>query len=448
MEELGASKKEKATKWTDEKVRTLKLDGDKPEQRVLVAPNLYLFMRRGRKGTVSKQWQYRSQLAGKRRWLSLGSYPEVGLAKAKDELGAHDKVFEAAKKGDADHPVIVARQGRKDALAQPTVDDVFEAMVADKLLGSSRKGGKPVRKRTIDVLRENYDADIKARIGDAKIDKTTRANWQHCIDAPRRRGSPGAAAQVYKTSRAIVNFAIKRDYISGADPMRGIENPRPYRPAPVVAADDGEIVDLLSDLDQSRLWPATKLAIELQLLTGARPGDIRLATLKEFDLKRRIWTIPADRFKMNREHRVHLSIQAVRVIERAQEIPRRPVSPGKPSSNVLLQGAKGGAMEKRAIGRALTRIAHRADGETKRLRPHDIRRTLRTLMSRVGVPPSIAELCIGHIGKDTLQRIYDGYDYETEMAAAWDRAGAHIQALRDGVPSNAGGPGIPDARQL
>ncbi len=145
---------------------------------------------------------------------------------------------------------------------------------------------------------------------------------------------------------------------------------------------------------------------------------------------------------------MHLSIQAVRVIERAQEIPRRPVSPGKPSADVLLQGAKGGAMEKRAIGRALTRIAQRADGETKRLRPHDIRRTLRTLMSRVGVPPSIAELCIGHIGKDTLQRIYDGYDYETEMAAAWDRAGAHIQALRDGVPSNAGGPGIPDARQL
>jgi len=73
--------------------------------------------------------------------------------------------------------------------------------------------------------------------------------------------------------------------------MRGIENPRPYRPAAVVAANDTEIVALLKAVDSSRLWTATRLAIEFQLLTGARPGEVRLATWKEVDLKHAVWTI-------------------------------------------------------------------------------------------------------------------------------------------------------------
>ena len=160
----------RATRWTDEKVKAQKLPDGLKERRVLVEPGLYLFMRQRADGQTSKQWQYRAQVAGKRRWLSLGSYPEVTLAQAGDERRTHDKVHEAAKKGEADHPVIVARQTRKAAIAQPSVDDVFEEMVADKLMGSSRKGGKPVRERTIAVLRENYELDIKARIGDAKVD--------------------------------------------------------------------------------------------------------------------------------------------------------------------------------------------------------------------------------------------------------------------------------------
>jgi len=421
----------RATRWTDEKVKAQKLPDGLKERRVLVEPGLYLFMRQRADGQTSKQWQYRAQVAGKRRWLSLGSYPEVTLAQAGDERRTHDKVHEAAKKGEADHPVIVARQTRKAAIAQPSVDDVFEEMVADKLMGSSRKGGKPVRERTIAVLRENYELDIKARIGDAKVAKLTREAVQDCIDGPRRRGAPGAAAHVYRTLRAIINFALKRNHIPGADPMRGIENPRPYRPAPVVAATDAELVRLLADLDKSQLWPSTKLAIEFQLLTGGRPTEIRLATWAEMDLARRVWTIPDSRLKTDREHRVHLSKQAVALLERARQVPRTATTDGKALPDYVFPGAKGAAMEKRAVGRALTRLADRVE-DGKRLRPHDVRRTLRTMMSRIGVDPHIAELCIGHLEKETMRRIYDGHDYWNEMADAWDRAGAHIEALRGG----------------
>jgi hypothetical protein len=59
--------------------------------------------------------------------------------------------------------------------------------------------------------------------------------------------------------------------------------------------------------------------------------------------------------------------------------------------------------------------------------------TFRTMLSRIGVAPHVAELCLGHIEKETMRRIYDGHDYRGEMEDAWDRAGAHIGALRAGA---------------
>jgi integrase len=414
----------KALRWTDEKIKALKLPAGKAEHRTLVEPGLYLFLRKRVSGEVAKQWQYRAQVDGVRRWLSLGAYPAVGLAKAKGELALHQAVQQAAKKGEADHPALAARSVRKEKKAEPTITEAFDRWIADKRLGSSRKQGKPVRQRTVDVLTENFNADIRARIGEAKFATITPDALRSCIDAARRRGSPGAAAHVYRTLRGLVNFAIQRGYVQ-VDPMRTIENPKPYRPAPVVAANDAELVALLAAVDESQLWESTKLAIEFQLLTGVRPGEVRLATWQEFDMKRAVWSIAAERVKSDRAFRVHLSAPALEVLRRAKVVSGR--------SELVFPGANGGAMEKMAIARALSRLAKRAeDPNAKKLRPHDLRRTFRTMLSRLGIQPHVAELCMNHQETETMRRVYDGHDYTGEMADAWDKAGAHIAALRKG----------------
>ncbi len=421
----------RATHWTEEKIKALKLPAGKAEWRKLVAPGLYIYLRHRVGGEVAKQWQYRAQVDGARRWLTLGAFPAVGLAQANAELLTHRAAHESAKKGDADHPVLVARYARKAAKAQPTVAEVFDEWLADKRMGSARKGGEPVRERTINVLVENFDFDIRERVGNSKIAMLTREAVQACVDAPRKRGAPGAAAHVFRTLRGLTTFAIKRGYIDGADPMRGIENPKPYRPAPVNAANDTELLMLLRSVEESQLWTATKLVIEFQLLTGARPSEVRLLTWNEINTGRALWTIPAERFKSGREHRVHLSEQALSVIERAQVIRGASVYvfPGSNADDKK----PAGAMEKMAVARALSRIAERTKDEGgKKLRPHDLRRTFRTMLSRIGVAPHIAELCLGHVEKETMRRVYDGHDYSGEMADAWDRAGAHIAALRSG----------------
>ncbi|MFO0734221.1 MAG: hypothetical protein U0361_25305, partial [Nitrospiraceae bacterium] len=284
-----------AKKWTDASLRALKLPDGKREARTLIERGLYLFLRQRKDGSLAMQWQYRVQVAGARRWLSLGAFPSVGLAKAREELLKHETVHEAAKKGEADHPVITARQTRKAKLAMPTVAEVFEEWIADKRLGSPRKRGLPVRERTIEILQQNYDSDIRDRIGDAKIATITAHALRGCVDAARSRKAPGAAAMVYRTLRGLIRFAIKRGYTNGVDPMQGMENPRPYRAAEPNAANDAEILALLRALDSSRVWPSTRYAIEFQLLTGARPGEVRLATLAEMDLDGRTWTLASER---------------------------------------------------------------------------------------------------------------------------------------------------------
>lgn len=425
--------KKRATKWTDEKVKALRLPEGKDLARTRVEPGLYMVLRRLTDGSISRHWHYRVQVDGARRWLSLGSYPEMSLRQADEKRFNHDTVLDSARKGEADHPAIAERQARKARKAQPSVAELFADWVADKRMGSARKGGEPVRERTIKLLTDNFDADIRNRIGDSKVAKITRQALQDCIDAPRKRGAPGAASHVYRTLRGLMNFALKRGFVDGADPMRGIENPRPYRPAPVNAANDTEIAALLKQVDVSALWPATKLAIEFQLLTGARPGEVRLATWAEVDAERARWTIPAGRVKSGRDFRVHLSKQALAVLEQAKLLRGLNKTNEGVRNDYVFPGANGGAMEKMAVARALSRHAQRiTEAGGKKLRPHDLRRTFRTMLSRIGVAPHIAELCMNHVERNQMARVYDGHDYSAEMNDAWDRAGAHLQALRAG----------------
>ena len=82
-----------------------------------------------------------------------------------------------------------------------------------------------------------------------------------------------------------------------------------------------EVADAVSTVRASGATAAAKLAFEFLLLTAARSGEVRLARLDEIDLNGEVWTLPAERMKANREHRVPLSC-------RAQRSSGRPAQPG------------------------------------------------------------------------------------------------------------------------
>lgn len=410
--------------FTDAKIKAMKLSTGKTYQRKALGDGLYLRMRMSGSG-LAKHFEYRAQVNGQRKFITLGEYSDAyGLSAANKKRAELESIGDKAKRGDGDHPVMTERFRREDRLSDPTVASLFAAWIADKRLGSPKTGGKPVRESTISLLQANFDNDIKKRIGDLKMAQIGRAAVEDCIDTVRRRGAPGQAAQVYRTLRGLTRFAQRKGYLA-ADPMLGVDNPKPYNPRveDIVAATDAELKALFAVLDSSRISIAVRLAIELSLLTGARPSEIRLARRSEFDVKGAVWNLPAERVKSDRPFRIHLSPQAVEVVKAALK------TPGK---EYLFTG-QDGPLEKMAVARALARIADRLKAQgCRKLRPHDLRRTHRTMMSRIGIRPDVAEKCLNHQDTNVLSRVYDGYHYESEMAEAWNKAGAHLAALRFG----------------
>ena len=81
-----------------------------------------------------------------------------------------------------------------------------------------------------------------------------------------------------------------------------------------------EVAGALAKIRASAAWQATKLLVEYAILTAARLGEARLATWSEVDLQAGVWTLPAERMKSGREHRVPLSTRALEVLAEAEQL--------------------------------------------------------------------------------------------------------------------------------
>ncbi len=84
--EMTAAKVRHATRWTDEKVKSLKLPPEKSESRTLVAPGLYVHLRRKTDNSISKHWQYRAQVEWQSSMALAGGLPRRRLGQANAEL--------------------------------------------------------------------------------------------------------------------------------------------------------------------------------------------------------------------------------------------------------------------------------------------------------------------------------------------------------------------------
>ena len=85
-----------------------------------------------------------------------------------------------------------------------------------------------------------------------------------------------------------------------------------------------DVAAALATVRASRATRAVKLAFEFLVVTATRSGEVRLATWEEMNVAGRVWTSPAERMKMNREHRVPLSLRALEVLDVARSLAGTP----------------------------------------------------------------------------------------------------------------------------
>lgn len=223
------------------------------------------------------------------------------------------------------------------------------------------------------------------------------------------------AMRVRGRIEAVLDWCTVRGYRGGENPARWRGHLDHVLPAPAKIAKPEnhaalpyrEIGDFLVAL---RAQPGTAArAVELIILTASRTSEVLNAARSEIDLAARVWTIPPERMKSGRQHRVPLSDAAVRLIEQA---------PAEDGSDYLFPGAKQGKPLSNMAGLKLLERMGRDD-----LTVHGFRSTFRDWAAeQTNFPREVAEAALAHIVKDKAEAAYqrgDLLEKRAKLMQAW-----------------------------
>ena len=368
-------------------------------------------------------WSIRTRTAnGKQTRPKLGTWPAMGIADARKAAMA----ALVAVQGGAD-PVEekrAARAARKAEDSELSVKDALAAWRAAKATNANAPWSASYAREVARVATH----DIVPRLGKLKLARTTRADWAGLISA-KRKGAPSMAAALYRIVASFLGHAEAETWISSALlPRKGAARLAPMPPARERVLSDAELraVWLAADREPPKL----RVFIRLLILTGAREGEVADISAGELDLAAGRWSIPGERTKNRKGYVVPLSplaLAELRVVWPAEE----PEADAKLLGRVAGSGFRGFSKLKERVDLALAAASKRLNQSAPEpWRWHDLRRTVRTGLARLGVPPHHAEAAINHVsGRSKLEQTYDRHDYAEEVIAALTRWQAHVAGV-------------------
>ncbi len=270
-----------------------------------------------------------------------------------------------------------------------------------------------------------YEAAVRyfhvhwAPLGSQPIDSIRRADVAARLQELTREHGRSAAAKARYTLSALYTWAMGEG-LCESNPVVATNNPEAGVLPRERVLSDGEIKAVWAaclDDDPGRI-------VKLLLLSGARRDEIAALRWDEIDLEAGVLTLPAKRTKNRRSLTLSLPEPALEIL---RSMARRdgPCVFGDPR-----HGFTGWSAAKRKLDARLAAAGARLPHWTV----HDLRRTMRTGLGRLGVPPHIAELAINHV-KAGIVAVYDRYTYESEVAAALVKWAEHVTAVVEGRKS-------------
>lgn len=349
-----------------------------------------------------KAWAIRLTVNGRRTMQTIGAYPAVTLAEARRRAGE----YLAAAKDGASPEELDARKKAETMTVAAAHGEYVTAIRAT------------LRPGTIALKEGMFQDHIESVIGKRLVRSIRRPDVVDIVGRVSAKGFTVQANRVFAELMALLRWCEARGYIEGVPTIRK----RDLRPHG--ASKEQPRARTLTDDELRAAWKAadsigdlTGDFLRLLVLTGQRRDEVRLMTWEEIDLTRGIWTIPARRYKTHIDHVVPLSSQALAIIKARHS---------KGAAGYVLSGRKEGQPFNGAVS-ALRRLrkAVKGDGD---FTLHDIRRTVRTGLSRLGVDGETAELVIGHIPQG-IQRVYDRYNRLSEREGALQKWADMVERL-------------------
>ena len=338
-------------------------------------------------GRVTKSWIQRVVINGKPTHIGIGLYPLITLAEAR--ALALDNMRNI-------------RAGRDPRSGIPTFSEAAETVIAIHATGWKDSGKSAAQWRA--SLRD-YAMD---KIGNKRIDEITTADVLACI-LPNWQDKRETMRRVRQRIGAVCKWAIAQGYraddptgpaLTAALPKNG--NHREHFKALPYA----EVPGALETVRQSGAYWATIAAFEFLTLTACRSGEVRAATWDEIDGA--TWTIPADRTKTGKAHRVPLSRRALEILAEARDYTG--------GAGLIFPAASGKLMSNSTMSKLV-----RENGIA--CVPHGMRSSFRQWAAeRTNYPREVCELALAHVNKDRVEAAYqrsDLYDLRRRLMDAW-----------------------------
>jgi integrase len=366
-----------------------------------------------------KLWYLAYRFGGRQKKLAIGAY---GAAPAGVTLEAARARRDEAK--------ALLRQGidpgahkrRMKAAQAESLANTFEA-VADELLARKyRDGVAPVTSSKVKWLL----GMAKASLGSLPIDSITAAEVLRVLQPLEAEGKLETARRLRSVIGAVFRHAVVTARAAN-DPTQALKGAiaTPKVRSRAAITDPVAFGKLLRAVDCFKGQPTTRAALQLLAMLVPRPGEMRQAKWDEFDLDAAVWSIPAERMKMRRPHRVPLPTQAAAILKELHPITGHLVGglvfPGigrttRPISENTMNGA-------------LRRIGFSQEEATA----HGFRSTFSTLANESGKwSVNAIEAALAHIEPNAVRRAYARGDYWDERVKMMQWWADYLDALRQG----------------
>lgn len=346
------------------------------------------------------------QQHGKRRFYTLGKFPDISLEQARARYMEERKRIAAG-----DYPATRAKATRAG-----TVNELFDEFIADM---------KTRDRRSVDEVKRSMLADVIPAIGDMQACDVQPRHIAEILHAVIKRGAPVQANRIRSYLRAMFQFAGHHDHDPrhldrpvrfnvASNPVSVVPRQRDAERAGERVLTWDEIREIWNDDKLAAPW---RLAIKLILVTGGqRPSEITQARWAEFDLQGKLWTLPGSRTKNRRDHLLPLTPMALEVLADIRQL--------NGDRGRFLFPAGGDPTASRPVaGTTISSALHRHLIREKRAlwTPRDLRRTCKTLMGEIGIDKDTRDRLANHAAQDVSSVHYDRYSYLAEKSDALDR---------------------------
>jgi integrase len=355
----------------------------------------------------TKNWVFRFTLNGKTREMGLGPINTISLAEARQDAERCRKLLR-----DGVDPIEARKAERAKAALEVAQVWTFKAC-ADSYIAAHEAGWRNVKHA--DQWRNTLATYAHPLLGPLPVQSVDTGLVMKVLE-PVWTTKPETASRLRGRIESVLDWAAARKYRQGENPARWKGHLDKLLPArskvqkvehhPALPYDDiGAFMVALRE--QSSIGART---LEFTILTAARTGEVIGARWDEIDLKTALWTIPGDRMKAGRDHRVPISPAAMAVLEEMSKI-RQP-------GGWVFPGARSGRPLSNMVLLQLLKRMDRGD-----LTAHGFRSTFRDWAAeRTAYPREVAEAALAHVVGDKVEAAYrrgDLFDKRRRLMEDW-----------------------------